>query len=156
MNCNIGGIFKLLGNNGIFVSGSSLIAPSNGPRHTFSRRRKHQVRTHDPQEFAAFQGHAFGHVKRQFIAFRSAYKRQGDTGIAAGGLQDMGVFINFARFFSGFNHRGTDTIFNAGKWIKEFALGVNNAMTSRDKAINAHQRCIANGFGNIGKEPTHK
>src|SRR5579884_3156101 len=102
--------------------GGDLFRFADGARHSFRPWRQHQLRAEGAQQDAPLHRHGLRHDQRALIAFGRARKRQGDSGIAAGRLQDDGVRLDLPGALSRLDHRHADTVLDAAKRIEKLQL----------------------------------
>ena len=122
---------------------------SDSARHTFSSRCQNQLCTECTQQHFAFFTHAFRHSNRQFITAGRTYHCQTDTGIAAGRLNDNGIFIDFTGLLRRFNHGFGNTVFHAAARIEKFKFNGDLRFQTFSQTVQFHQRCITDQLGNI-------
>ena len=123
----------------------------NRAPHAERCRRQNDFRIKKAQHFTAFNRHAFRHGQDQSIPFGGANKRQRDAGIARRRLNQGRAFFDASIAFSRFDHRQTDTVFDAGQRVEIFALSKNVARHASilHQARQPHQRRLADGVGDV-------
>ena len=122
VNGGVGGIFKLLGDEGAGNFFGQGFGPGDGAFHSLSGWGEFEFGPEEGEESSAFEAHAFGHSQDQLVSFGSGDKGEGNTGVARGGLDDGSLRGNFPLFFAGLDHGSTDPIFHATEGVKEFTF----------------------------------
>src|SRR5690606_19960533 len=104
---------------------------------------EHELGAVGLEQVAPLNAHGVEHDQDHLVPFGRRGKGQGDAGVAAGGLDDDGVFVELALALGGFNHCKADTIFDAASGVEVLELAINlSARLVRD-AIETQQRCVA-------------
>ena len=119
----------------------------NRARHTFGGRCQNQLRAKRAQQHFTLFAHTFRHGNRQFVAACRTYHRQTDTRIAAGCLNNDGVFVDFARFLGSLDHCFGNAVFHAAARIEKFQLHGNFRLQSFGQAVQFDQGGVADQFG---------
>ena len=70
--------------------------------------------------------------------------------VAAGGLDDFGLFRDHAGLFRCLDHRPADSVLNAGKWVEELQFQQHRGVAGRDKPAQLYKRRIECGLDNVG------
>ncbi|MCG3121101.1 MAG: hypothetical protein ALAOOOJD_04055 [bacterium] len=102
-----------------------------------------------------FLAHFVGHRKNRAIAFDGCGERQAGAGVAAGGFDNGAAGLEPAGFFSVFEHREGNAIFDAAAGIEIFHFRINGGLEAGGDAIQTHQRRVADGFRNVAKNLFH-
>ena len=130
MNFRVGRVAELLEQQILCrIAGDDFFGLLNRALHAFRAFREDQIRTQRFQQLTALNTHGFRHSQRQLIAARRRNIGQGDTGIAAGGFNQLNARFQHATLFSIPNHIRTDTAFNAEAWVTRFHLRQNASIT---------------------------
>jgi hypothetical protein len=72
-------------------------------------------------------------------------------GVAAGWLDQDRVRVYFSRLQGIVNHGDADAVLHTGEWIEEFEFEqhVGDRAVFFRRAIQPHERCVADGFSDV-------
>ena len=93
MCLRVGGVHELAGDEGIGDLLGQLIGLGNGTLHALGTLTQHQLCTVGLHQLTALYAHGFGHHDDDAVALGSCHGSQADAGIARGGLDDHGAFL---------------------------------------------------------------
>ena len=143
----IGGVLKLLGNEGTGILFLKFKSFGNSPFHSVCACSQHDFRTVSRCKFTAFNTHGFRHGQNKFITSDRCHKCQTNTGVAAGWLNDQRPRFQQTALFGSLDHGKCDPVFDGTTWIEKFHLGDNFGMGGT-KFIYPDQRSAADPFQN--------
>ena len=125
MRCRISRISELARDKAVRRAFSKLLCFSNRALHALRTIGQHQLCAIGLQQVAAFNAHRFRHGQNNFVATRSSYRCQTDTGVAAGGLNNSSPRLQRTLCFCVVNHCLSNSILYAASRIEVFQLAQN-------------------------------
>jgi hypothetical protein len=149
MDFGVGRIVELLGDPRIRCFLGELLGPRDCTLHALRPWREHELGPQHGQEDAPFQGHRLGHGQDDLVALGRGDKGQRDASIAAGRLDDHGVFFQHAPLLCIVNHGHADAVLDAAERIEEFTLEQDGGGRTRRDAIEADERSASDGFDDV-------
>ena len=150
MDRRVGRVLELLGHERVFRLLDERLGRVDRSLHSLTGRGQDQVRPHGPQQGPPLDRHRFRHREGQLVAFGGADKRERDSGVPAGRLDDVGLAIDSPFPFTGFDHCDADPVLDAIERLEEFALREHGRPTGGHEPVDLNHRRIANGSGRIG------
>ena len=112
MGHSIGGIFKLAGHKAPRDAARQLRSAGNRTRHTFRTGCQHHFRAVSAHQGDAFSAHGIRHDNDAAIASRRSQRRQGNTHITGGRLNDGATGCQHSPFFRIFQNIFRSSIFS--------------------------------------------
>ena len=119
----VGRVHELAGDEGIGDLLCQLICLGNGTLHTLCAFAEHQFCTIGLHQLAALHAHGLGHHDDDAVALGCRHSRQTDAGVAGGGLDDDGAFLQQALFLGIIDHLFGDAVLDGTSRIEVFQLG---------------------------------
>ena len=96
-----------------------------------------------------------GMVRIKFVALGRRDERQRDAGVAAGRLDDHGVFLEHAALLGILNHGHADAVFDAAERIEKFAFEENRGRQAGGDLVQFDQRRASDGFDDVVVDASH-
>ena len=153
MHRRIGRIVELLQQIGLGNLLHQLAGQGNRPRHPFSAIGELQLGAVGPQHGSPFGAHRIRHGEDEPVASRGSHHRQGDPGVATGGLHQHRVAGLDRAVGFGLQHHGAgDAVLDGCRWVEALQLGQQLGATAElsRKAVEPHQRSAADQGGDVG------
>ena len=144
MNARVGRVLELLRQEVVVrIGGKDFFRLGDGARHALRGLCEHQFSPQGFQNFPSLQAHGGGHGQNQFVAPGGGHKGQGDTGVAAGGLDNGHAGLQGAALLAVPNHRSANPAFDGIGRVAAFDLGPDGRPVI--DAVQLDQRGIADG-----------
>ena len=153
MHRRIGRIVELLQQIGLGNLLHQLTGQGDRPRHAFGAIGELQLCAVGPQHGPAFGAHRIRHGEDEPVAPRGSHHRQGNSGVATGGLHQHRVAWLDRAVGLGLEHHGAgDAVLDGRRWIETLQLGQQLSPTAElsRKAVEPHQRSAADQGGDVG------
>ena len=119
------------------------------PGMPFGRRRKHRSRPQGLEQPPAFQAHALGHRHHAACNRGPRRRRPGDARVAAGGLDDDRVGLDFAVPLGSVDHRPADAVLDAPQRIEFSIFAAIVAPALPTIRLSRTKRRVADALGNV-------
>ena len=155
MDLGIGGIAELARLKPSGIGLKQLIRRHNGALHALATRRQDQLGPKSFQQFPSFDAHGLRHGQDQSITPRGRNHRQGDTGIAAGGLDKSVSRLDFARALGVIHHGCANTVFHARHGVEAFQFRDDLARQQSVDAAQVQQGCLPDQVGDVFVDAAH-
>ena len=107
------------------------------------------------QQQPALDGHGGRHGEDDLVSTCRADHREGDAGVAARRLDDRAAGVQLAGCLGGIDDRDAQAILDAGGGVVELELRQNGAADALRDAVEAYQRGVAEGRGDVGMDAGH-
>jgi len=97
------------------------------------------------------RAHRLGHGEDEFQAFRRGDEGQRNAGVAARRFDEYGARVDLPRLQGVSDHREADAVFDAGERVEEleFEDDVREGAVRGRRAVEAHERSVADGIGDV-------
>ena len=116
------GVGELPHDDAVFMFAVQLLGLVDGALHPQSAGREHDLGAVGGKQLAALFAHGLGHGQNQRIALYCAHARQPDARIAAGRLDEQGIFADLASLFQAADHVQGGAVFHAARGVQIFQL----------------------------------
>ena len=117
------GFLNCWGMTAFGISRASSSALATRPAHPLRGRRQHQFGAEQRKHLSALDRHRVRHDQNEPIAAGGGDKRQRDSGIARGRLDQHRVGADPARGLQRIDHRDADAVLHAPDRVEELELG---------------------------------
>ena len=125
MCLRVTGVHELAGDEGIGDLLCQLIGLGNGTLHALGTLAQHQFGTVSFHQLAALHAHGFGHHDDDAVALGSCHSSQTDAGVAGGGLNDDGAFLQQTLGLGVVDHLFRNAVFHRTSGVEVLQLGNN-------------------------------
>src|SRR5690606_19817692 len=108
-------------------------------------------------QLAPLHAHGFRHRQDELEPLGGGDERERNAGVSAGGLNEDAVLVDLPALQARLDHRVADAILDARKRIEELELEQDVRLRSMllRGPVEAHERRIANGFGDVVVDAGH-
>ena len=155
VNCHVGRIFELLRNPRVWRFPGQLFGLGNRAFHAFRAGCQNQFRAQHRQKRAALHRHRFGHRENELVTLCGCDEREGDAGVAAGRLDDHGVFFEDAALFGVFDHGHADAVLDAAERIEKLTFEEDCGVQPGGDLVQFDQRRAPDGFDDVVVDVSH-
>ena len=150
VNLRIGGIGELLQDESIWSLSQNLLGLGHGSLHALRTGGEDKLRSKGPQQDAALHAHGVGHGQDQPVALHRGHERQGNSGVAAGGLDQHGLSRpDLARLLGRRNHADADAVLDAAVGIEALQLGGHRGPAACGYFVQLDQRGVSDQFRDV-------
>ena len=156
MEIRVGGILKLQRSKRIRNACSQLFGAPDSALDAFRIRCAVHFSTERLHDLDFLPGKPFGHEEHHTITLIHTNKRQANTGIAGGGLNDGGTRPQQTLLLGPADHAHSRAVLHAATWIQVFQLGINLTLSRRGEPGEMEHGCAAREFDNVLRNPNPK
>ena len=148
-------VLELPGEDGARDLGDDLLGLGDGALHAAGGIGEHELGAVRLQQQAALDRHRRRHREDDAVAAGRADHRERDAGVAARGLDDRAAGLELAGCLGGVDDRDAQAVLDARGGVVELELRQHVAADALRDAVQAHQRGVAEGRGDVGVDAGH-
>ena len=149
VSLRVGRVHELAGDEAVRDFLCQLFCLCDGAGHALAAVCQNQLCAVGSQKVSALHAHGLRHGDDDPVALGGGHGSQADAGVAAGGLDDDGVGLEYASCLGIFDHCLSDAVFDAAGRVEVFELGENTGVQAFCllDAGELQKRGIADEFG---------